>query len=61
MSTSLSGGGGCVTATIHITRKATGQVETYQLVMPVSSEQAQQLELEQPKADDERNPLDRGT
>lgn len=53
MNFDLKGEGGVVTATIHITRKATGAVETYNLTMPVSREQAELLQ----EAKNDSNPL----
>lgn len=55
MSANLPGGGGIISATVTITRKATGETETYQLTGIVSPEQEAQLveqsatEKEQPK------------
>ena len=43
MSASLPGGAGQLTATVTITRKATGETETYQLTGVVSPEQEAQL------------------
>jgi len=42
MSASLPGGAGQLTAVVTITRKATGEVETYQLTGVVSPEQEEQ-------------------
>jgi len=43
----LSGGGGRITATVTITRKATGEVETYQLTGTATPEQIEQLTQEE--------------
>lgn len=43
MSSALSSGGGQITAIVTITRKATGETETYQLTGVVSPEQEAQL------------------
>lgn len=42
MSANPTGGAGQLTATVTITRKATGEVETYQLTGVVSPEQIEQ-------------------
>jgi hypothetical protein len=39
----LSGQGGELRATVHITRKATGKVETYELVGRTTPEQHEQI------------------
>lgn len=54
MTNKLSGGSGQITAIVTITRKATGEVETYNLTGVVSPEQIETLERE--AADQQEQP-----